>query len=267
VVTVHRDVARTLSFSGSISGLAAMNNELYVGREDQSVIEVYDIATLSLRRNLSIPGLGCVYDMTSCPQCDVVYISDMCGQKIIAINEYGVVVSSWSVAGAPFGLSVNSQLNVVVAIVDDQVQVFTRQGKFLRKIYLRSNVVDVHLVIQLEDDRYVTAHGTGHQDRHRVRIVNGNGAIIHSYGGSQRSGLGQLNGPYRMLIFGGSLIVANHWNSRVLLFSVSSLQYVRELISTRDTLFKPYHLAISDDGTRLFVSYGRELRTFNVTWI
>jgi hypothetical protein len=266
LVTVHRDVARTLS-GGDIGGLAVTNNELYVGRVTQSVIEVYDVATLSFRRNLSIPGLRCVYDMTSCPQCDVVYISDNCAKKIIAINEHGVVAFNWSVVGTPWGLSVNSQLNVVVAIGDQRPQEFTRRGEFFRNVSLQSDIKSVHQAIQLDDDRYVVVHGSAFSvGPHRVCIVNGNGTIIQSYGGNPGSGIGQLNGPYQMLRFAGSLIVADVHNYRVLLFNVSPLTYVRELIS-RDTSARPYQLAISEDGTRLFVSYGQQLGTFNVTWI
>jgi hypothetical protein len=141
------------------------------------------------------------------------------------------------------------------SIVGQQLQVFTRRGEFVRNVNLQSDIKDVWQAIQLDDDRYVVVHGGGSEDLHRVCIVNGNGTIIQSYGGNRGSGIGQLNGPYRMLIFGGSLIVADYWNYRVLLFNVSPLTYVRELISTRDTQLQPYRLAISDDGTRLFVSY------------
>jgi hypothetical protein len=92
-VTVHRDEARTLSKDSYITGLAVMNNELYIGFWQRSEIEVYDVATLSPRRNLSIPRLGCAADLASCSQCDVVYISDECISKIFAINELGVVIS------------------------------------------------------------------------------------------------------------------------------------------------------------------------------
>jgi hypothetical protein len=112
-----------------------MNN---VGRENQSVIEVYDVATLKFQRNVSIPGLRCVEDMASCPQYDVVYISDRCTEKTIAINEHGVVVFNWSVVGRPWSLSVNSQLNVVVLRVRHQLQVFTRRGEFVRNVTLQS---------------------------------------------------------------------------------------------------------------------------------
>jgi hypothetical protein len=68
------------------------------------MIEVYDVATLSFRRNLSIPGIRCIEDLTSCSQCDVVYISDLCANKIIAINGHGVVVFNWSFDGQPYSL-------------------------------------------------------------------------------------------------------------------------------------------------------------------
>jgi hypothetical protein len=269
VVTAYRDVARTLSGGDIISGLAVMHNELYIGHRSQSVIDVYDVATLSFQRNLSIPGLGCVIDMASCPQCDVVYISDWCDDNIIAINEHGVVVFNWSIDGTPRGLSVNSQLNVVVVAIDgEQLQEFTRRGEFLRNVSLQSDIKNVWQAIQLDDDRYVVVHGWGSETLHRVCIASGNGTLIESYGGNRRSGIGQLNVPDRMLIFGESLIVADYRNSRVLLFNVSPLTYVRELISTRDTQLRPYRLAISDDGTQLFVSYyGPELRTFKMRWI
>jgi hypothetical protein len=223
--------------------------------------------------NLSSHYCGIIDNMlwtrSTLPHSVRAYISDWCGHKIIAINEHGVVVFNWSVDESPEGLSVNSELNVVVAIDGNQFHVFTRRGEFVRNVSLQSDIKHVWQSIQLDDDRYVVVHGLPLiAGLHRVCIVNGNGTIIQSYGGNQGSGTGLLYGPYRMLIFGGSLIVSDCNNDRVLLFNVSPLTYVRELISTRDTRFSPYRLAISDDGTRLFVSYyERELRTFNVTWI
>jgi hypothetical protein len=105
----------------------------------------------------------------------------------------------------------------------------------------------------MDDDRYVATHGEFGTRYRRVYIVNGNGAIIQSYGGNPGSGIGQLNGPLRMLIFGGPLLVLDYVNYRVLLFNVSPLTYVRELIATRDTQSRPRGLAISDDGSRLIV--------------
>jgi hypothetical protein len=270
LATVKRDISRTLSGGNNIQGLAIMNNELYVGRDYQSVIEVYDVTTINRRRNLSISGLRSVADMTSCRQCDAVYISDWRAKKIIIINSHGVVVSSWSVVGIPRSLSVNPQLNVaIVVVVSGPLQVYTQQGEFVRNISLQSDIEEVQQALQLDVDRYVVVHSSIlDESLHGVCIVNSSGTIIQSYGGNQGSGIGQLNGPHRMLIFGGSLILADYENFRVLLFNVSSLTYERELISTHDTRLLPNRFAISDDGTQLFVSYyQQEIRTFNVLWV
>jgi hypothetical protein len=145
--------------------------------------------------------------MASCPQGDIVYISDPCAKKIIAINEHGVVVFNWSVVGLPFGLSVNSQLDAVVVSVNQRLKVFTRQGELIRNVNLHSTIVFVRQGIQLDDYRYVVVHGMQEiyvgsgswyaSALNRMCIVNGNGTIIQSYGGNRGSGIGQLNGPYR----------------------------------------------------------------------
>jgi hypothetical protein len=90
---------------------------------------------------------------------------------------------------------------------------------------------------------------------HRVCIVNRNGTLIESYGGDQGSGVGQLNRPWRMLIFGGSMIVTDDGQQ-----AAAAVQRVTFAIYTRTDLnvfrgSKPYRMAISEDGTRLFVSY------------
>jgi hypothetical protein len=254
-VTVHSVESLTLSRGKNIKGLAVMNNELYIGREDQLVIEVYDIATLNHRRNVSIPGLRCVIDLASCPQCDVVYISDKCNDKIYAVDKHGVVVFNFYSMGMPDGLSVNSQFNVIVTFPSiPMLREFTPRGELIRTITLQSDIIGPWHAIQLDYDRYSVVHGY-RNSLHRVCIVNRNGTLIESYGGDQGSGVRQLNRPGRMLVFGGSIIVTDDGNKRMRLFSVSPLQYKRELFSVDSAGEHTYRIAISEDGTRLFVSY------------
>jgi hypothetical protein len=187
-----------------------MNNELYVGRDLPSVIEVYDVATLTHRRNISIPGLRCVSDMTSCPQCDVVYVNN-CYLQILVIDEHGLRIS-WSVAEKPAGLSINSQLNVVVTFIDTTtVRIFTPTGQVIRNVTLQSDVLDPSHAIQLDEDRFAVLHGQW-TNIHRLCIVNGRGTVIESYGGYEGSDVGQLDSPNRMLSVNGWLIVADSWN-------------------------------------------------------
>jgi hypothetical protein len=128
---------------------------------DQSVIEVYDVATLNHRRNVSIPGLRCVIDLASCPQCDVVYISDVyCNDKIYAVDKHGVVVFNWSAMGWPHGLSVNSQFNVIVTFPYLQMlREFSPRGELIRNITLQSDIRYPWHAIQLDYDRYAVVHG------------------------------------------------------------------------------------------------------------
>jgi hypothetical protein len=253
-----------LSRGSSIRGLAVMSNELYVSRYQSIVIEVYDVATLNHRRNLSIPGLDCVIDLASCPQCDVVYISHSCYEEIYAVDKLGVVIFNRSAMGWPNGLSVNSQFNVIVTLYNlRMLREFTPRGELIRNISLQSNIMYAWHAIQLDNDRYAVVHGSD-DSLNRVCIVNRNGTLIESYGRDLGSGVGQLNNPHRMLIFDGSMIVADRYNKRLLLFNVSPLQYTRELYSEG---LRPSRIAISEDGTRLFVSYySNHLKTFDVMW-
>jgi hypothetical protein len=242
-----------------------MNNELYVGRvQAKSFIEVYDVATLTHRRDISIPGLRCVSEMTSCPQCDVVYVNN-CFWQIYVIDEHGLRIS-WSFAERPNGLSINSQLNVVVTFSDSPaVRIFTPTGQVIRNITLQSDILVPKQAIQLDEDRFAVLHSEW-SDLHRLCIVNGRGTVIESYGGNEGSDVGQLQSPLRMLSVNGWLIVADSWNFRLLLFNGSPLTYTRELITT-PAPEAPLRLAITDDGSQLFVSYWvHDLKTYNLTW-
>jgi DNA-binding beta-propeller fold protein YncE len=267
VIAVHRDDARTLSGDICIRALAIMGDELYVGRLHQSVIEVYDVATLDFRRNLSIPGLRCVIGMASCPQCNVVYVSDQCDNKIFVFDESGVRLN-WSVAESPRGLSVNSRLNLIVTFHNSSVlRIFTRDGELLRNVTLQPDITYPWHAIQLDGDRYAVVHGYFPANLHRVCIVDGHGTVVNSYGGKRGTNNGQLDRPYRVLMFGGSLIVTDFYNFRLRLFSVSPFAFVTDLMSTRSDRLWPRRLALSEDGTQLFVSYQCDrLRTFNLTW-
>jgi hypothetical protein len=191
-----------------------MNNELYVSRWHESVIEVYDVATLNHRRDMLIPGVRCVVDLASCPQCDVVYISDECTAKIYTINEHGVLTllvddSTKDMDSRTIhlvhseGLSVNTQLNAVIPRPSlRDIRVYTPGGELIRNITVPSDVTELRQAIQLDDDRFVVVHGGSFDDVHRVCIVNSEGTIIQSFGGHKGLDIEQLNGPHRMLIAG-----------------------------------------------------------------
>lgn len=264
-IAVRRNENFTLTSDCIAFGLAILKNKLYVGCFSGTV-KIYDISTLDHLSNLSIPGLGHVRDMTSCPQRDVVYIADSYNDMIHVIDERDRH-SRWDARGfSPNSLSVNSQLNVVVVVFPEsrKLREFTSRGQFVREITLQSEIKHPNHAIQLDEDRYVVADGCCIELH--MYIVNGNGTIIKSFK-ENATAHALKRKSLRMLVIGESLIVSDSLNNRVQLFDVSSLTYVRELISARSEDEELRRLAVSDDGTLLFVSYDSHIRAFDITWI
>jgi hypothetical protein len=266
MLTAHLHSNRTMSDDKCIRGVALLNNKVYVGLRSEPVIKVYDTSTFNLHKNLTVPGLRCVSDMASCPECDVIYLADGCNRMIHVIDETGPRVH-WPVADKPDGLSVNSHMNVIVTFREiGKLQEFTVSGGLVREITLQRDIVKPLHAIQLDEDRLAVVHGWNPSEQHRVCIVSNNGTILQSYGGSKGIGNDQLYRPIRMLITGDSMIVADYANYRLLLFKVSPLTYIRKLVSTRSESLQPWGTAITDNATLLYVSFCRQMRTYNIVW-
>ena len=242
---------QTLAEGPPIWGILAFKDQLYVGRSGGH-IEIYSIPTLSFQRSLTIPGLGCIDDMTSCPGCDVLFISDHCNNLTHVIDGRGLAVS-WKVDDTPSGLSVNSHLNVLITFTGvRKLREFTPSGQLVREISLQSDMTYPKHAIQLDNQRYAVVHGkTNSTGLHRVCIVNSIGTIIQSYGGNKGSGLGQLHSPLRLAVFGGSIIVSDYNNKRLLLFNSSTLTFIREIMSSDRW---PIQMSIDENGNRLYLA-------------
>ena len=134
-----------------------MNNKLFVGFSSGSVISVLDADTLGLLHNLTIDGLRCVTDIASCLDCDEIYISDRCGNKIFVVGEHGVK-SQWPVPEQPWGISVNSRRNLVVAFRWARtIREYSPGGQMIREIRLPSDMTNLRHAIQLRDNQYTEA--------------------------------------------------------------------------------------------------------------
>jgi len=130
---------------------------------------------------------------------------------------------------------------------------FTPSGQHVREITLQSDIDYPRHVIQLDKNRYAVIHGHSENDDgfHRVCIVNSIGTLIQSYGGNRGSSDGHLNNPMHMALFGGSLIVSDSLNNRLLLLNSSSMTTARTIIALTDGWI-PVRMALSEDGSRLY---------------
>jgi hypothetical protein len=254
-----------------IWGLTIYQNKLFLGRSYEKELEIYDTTTFNLERRLPMPELHCINDLTTCPECDVVYVVDMCNRSIHVIDMNGTRFH-WSVTDSPHGISVNSQLNVIVTFHEtSKLREFTSSGQLVREINLQSDIKYPHHAVQLDDDRYAVVHGH-YEDAglHRVCIVNRNGQIIRCYGGRRGSGDGRLHTPTRIVTFGRSLIVSDMNNDRLLVFSSTSLT----LLNTVNSI-GAVRMSLSEDGSRLYWAQNTwnngscisgEIKVTDMTW-
>ena len=241
-----------------VVGMTTLNNELYVRRQtfpyneedNDDIITIYDTETFcSVQRSLQIPRLGSVNDMTSCNRHQCIYISDS-KNKVVHRVENKNIITQWPVDDEPNGLSVNSVHNVLVTCdLVGKIKEFTTDGKLVREIQLHADIVNPSHTFELITDQFVVCHGDNDDPVHRVCIVNSNGCILQSYGGSKGSGSRQLNLPVRISV-NGYIFVADLNNDRVLMLG-PNLTYSRIVVSG---LRKPLRLWFDEQTGRLYIA-------------
>jgi hypothetical protein len=125
---------------------------------------------------------------------------------------------------------VNSVCNVLVTCHEARkIKEFTTDGQLIREVSLQSDVIHPNHAVELTTDQFVVCHGDINDPLHRVCIVDSNGRVLQSYGGSKGSGSGQVNSPVRLAV-NGFILVADLNNDRVLMLS-PKLTFIREVLT------------------------------------
>lgn len=135
------------------------------------------------------------------------------------------------------------------------------------------NIECLHLKgVKLKQARYVTVSPTGNivvsdTGNHCVKILTPDGKLERSFGQYGRRP-GNFRSPYAVCCdHHGNIIVADHYNNRVSMFS-SSGTFLRHLLSEGHGLNRPQGLHISADR-KLYVTHGRmkanEVLVFDLT--
>ena len=115
------------------------------------------------------------------------------------------------------------------------------------------NITPSHAV-KLSTGEFVVSDITGKQ--HRIIKLNSNGEIMCEYGGANRIGKGtkSLNMlAYLVRSKNDFILVADQNNDRILLMS-PNLELVKELISPKYGLKKPFRMCLDEENERLFVN-------------
>jgi DNA-binding beta-propeller fold protein YncE len=197
-----------------VGSLATYGNQLFVGCNGAAQVEVYDTTTWASERRLSIPGLGSkVFGLAVCGYNQCLYVSDTKLSRVhkVDLSTYNVALK-WSVTAEPWGLSVNSAHNVLVACrLANKVQEYSSVGSFIREI--RTANSQPTCVIQLSNGQLAVSHCC---EVHVVCLMGDDGKAVKTFGNQVDSAMTRFHCPYCLVVDGhGYVLVADCHNHRI----------------------------------------------------
>jgi hypothetical protein len=242
-----------------ICGLAILDNELFVVHEKSSEVEVYDSIKFSFSHQWTLKELIDPLDMVSCHINKCLYISDRkssgVSTEIFRVDPNGKLIKKWSTKIDCGRLSVTFDLNVIlVALNQNKLNEYSKDGQLIHEIHLGEGFRRPRHAIKLTNGHFVVSQGYDDDDLHRVCLVDADGKLLKSFGGKRGSTINQTHTPSYLSVDGsGSVLVADYWNSRVLLLD-SNLEFKKEILTYRHGLRYPNRILLDESNSRFFVS-------------
>jgi len=201
---------------GGLCAVTTLGDDVFVARYCSQQVEVYDAMTLKLQHHIAVPGLGFfAHGLVACPNNNCLYMSDG-SSSIHRVELSGSnAVKKWSATSSTYGLSVNIAHNLLVACYwENKLQEYTTHGSLVREIHLQSGVTWPWHGIQLSTGDYVVSQCTSPGV---VSVVGADGQVIHSYGQSQTSDVGQIKYPSSLAVTkSDDILVDDEYNNRIL---------------------------------------------------
>jgi len=238
-----------------VYAVASLGDDVFVVCHNSKQVEVYDAVTLTLQRHIAVPGLGRFINpcgLVACPNNSCLYTSDF-NNDIHRVDLSGSnAVKKWSVANGPRGLSVNIAHNLVVAcFTANKLQEYTTHGSLVREICLQSGVTRPWYAIQLSTGDYVVSQRVS---LGVVSVVGVDGQVIHSYGQSQTSDVGQMMNPSSLAVTKNDyILVADRDNNRILSINRSTGCVQKLALSVDGRIQQPVGLCLDESRGRLYV--------------
>jgi len=236
--------------------VATVGDDVFVMRNNsQEQIDVYNATNFTLRRHITVPGLGYSTGLAACTHNNCLYASDHMNDRVHRVNLSGRnAVMKWSVARHPAALSVNNEHNLlVVSQGESKLQIFTTHGTLLQSIQLQDDIEYPRQAVQLPTGQFLVSHSGSLV--HRVCVVGAGGAVVRNYGGQKGSRLTQMNEPRGLAVDGkGRVLVADRYNNRLLVVDLHSLSSAREMsVCVQGGLKDPCSLWFDQARGRLFI--------------
>ena len=215
---------------GSVTGIAAIQDEIFVVRWCNPNIQVYkhDADDMTIQRNVNVgAGTNTFRGLAACELNQCLYVSEQNSQMIHKVSPVtNNTVNRWSVDGQPYGVTVNSAHNLLVACYNThRVQEYTTDGALVRDINLQPDITHPAHIVQLRGGEFgITQHGSVY----RYCEVGSDGKIVKS------TGSGQMNTPCGFIVSkgGSKVFVADYGNNRILLLNSFSVKQLPAAFNT-----------------------------------
>jgi len=264
------------STNASVTGIAVLNDKLYVSRWGFYHVVIYCSTTFQQQGSFSFSAAVCGYEdgydseyededgydyeyecrfvrkmcnMTACDINNCLCASDQQSNRIYKADcQNNYTSSQWSVGANPQGLSVTSSHNLLVALREGHsLREYSTDGDLIREILLQpAGITSPVHAVQLSQDRYAVTH---HGPKHQFSIVDSDGKLVQSYGDDA----GNLNNPCGIAVDKrGRVLVADQSNNRILVFCSKTLKaYPLPLPDCE--LNGPYSLHYDSANDRLYI--------------
>ena len=238
----------------SVTAVTSLDDDVFIVRNNSQQLEVYDTVNFTLQRHITVPGLGSwTPGMIACVRNRCLYLSDDDNSSVHRVELSGSnAVKKWSVASDPRGLSVNIAHNLVVTCCEaNKLQEYTTHGQIVREICLQTGVKSPWHAIQLSTGDYVVSQFTSPGV---VSVVGVDGQVVHSYGQSQTSDVGQMERPTNLAVTkNDDILVADRDNKRILSINRSTGCVQKLALSVDGGIQYPRSLCLDESRGRLYV--------------
>ena len=237
-----------------MNAVTSLDDDVFVVRSECKQVEVYDAVIFTLQRHIAVHQRE-VYTcgVTACARNKCLFLSNADNSSVHRVELSGSnAVKQWSVASWPRGLSVNIAHNLVVACDGaNKLQEYTTHGSLVREIRLQAGVTDPWHAIRLSTGDYVVSQWT---TPGVVSVVGVDGHVVHSYGQSQTSDVGQMSRPSSLAVTkNDDILVADSSSSRILSINRSTCCVQELALSVHGGINDPYGLCLDESRGRLYV--------------
>jgi len=244
-----------------VFAVTSLDDDVFVVRHKSRQVEVYDAVTFTFQRLITVHGVGSSLEgLAACRNNNCLYLSDWDHNVHRAELSGSNAVKKWSVACTPAGLSVNKAHNLVVTCYGaNKLQEYTTHGNFVREICLQAGVTSPCHAIQLSTGDYVVSDL---KSPGVVSVVGVDGQVVHSYGQSQTSDVGQMMNPSSLAVTkNDDILVADSHNNRILSINRSTGCVEELALSVDGGIQCPRGLCLDESRGRLYVGeYGGQRR-------